>query len=338
VKGAGPPAAERRPRALVLLGPTATGKTNLALRVARAIDAEIISADSRQAYRGLEIGTAAPSREARAVVPHHGVAFLQPGERYGAGRFSRLCRKWISEIESRGRTPLLVGGTGFFVRALVQPVFDEPELDDSRRALLEEWLRSRSIHELRRWSDRLDHDLGERLPVVDRQRAGRTLELALLSGRNLTWWQRYGRPEADPLHVRIWALESEPDAHRRRIEERARRMLTAGWKQEVEALVAAGHGPDSPAMTSIGYRDVWRWSAGEISREEALHAIVRDTWQYARRQRTWIRHQLPDDVRRVDADTDVRDLAGRIAADWTRAISGDTGAGASPGNDAAETR
>jgi tRNA dimethylallyltransferase len=323
----GAPANERRPRALVLLGPTATGKTELALRLARAVDGEIISADSRQAYRGLEIGTAAPSREQRAAVPHHGVAFLEPGERYGAGRFSRLCRDWMAEIESRGRTPLLVGGTGFFVRALTQPVFEEPELEGTRRAALEEWLRPRSIQELRRWADRLDPGLATRLPVVDRQRAGRTLELALLSGRSLTWWQTHGPPEAEPLGVRTWALECATEAHRGRIRSRARRMLASGWEQEVRALVAAGHGPDSPAMTSIGYRDVWRWSAGEISRDEALEAIVRDTWQYARRQRTWLRHQLPDDARRVDAETPVAELAERIASDWVRAVSDRTGVG-----------
>ena len=327
----------RRPRALVLLGPTATGKTDLAVRVARALDGEIISADSRQVYRGLEIGTAAPSREQRAAVPHHGVAFLEPGERYGAGRFSRLCREWIAEIESRGRTPVLVGGTGLFVRSLIRPVFEEPELEGTRRAALEEWLRPRSIQELRRWTDRLDPELSRRLPVVDRQRAGRTLELALLSGRSLTWWQTHGTPEAQPLGVRIWALQCGPEAHRRKIRSRTRRMLAGGWKQEVRALVAAGHGPDSPAMTSIGYRHVWRWCEGEISREEALEAIVRDTWQYARRQRTWLRHQLPVDVRRVDAETDAADLAERIASDWRSAISDDTGAGGSAGTHAAGT-
>ncbi len=308
---------------LVILGPTATGKTALALEVARLLNGEIISADSRQAYRGLEAGTAAPSPSDRTSVPHHGVAFLEPGERYGAGRFARLCRQWVSEIESRGRVPIITGGTGFFVRAVTQPVFREPDLDAGRRTSLESWLSELPLEEVRRWTQRLDPDMGVRLPVVDRQRAGRTLELTLLTGRSLTWWQQHAPPEAEALRARTWVLQLDPEAHRARIEERVRLMLDSGWVEEVESLVSGGHGPGSPAMTSIGYMDVLRCARGEISRGEAVKAIVGDTWQYARRQRTWFRHQLEDDVIRVPADTDTAELARRIAADWTRPVAPD---------------
>jgi tRNA dimethylallyltransferase len=291
------------------------------MEVARLLAGEIISADSRQAYRGLEIGTAAPSAADRASIPHHGVAFLEPGERYGAGRFARLCREWIADIESRGRVPILCGGTGFFVGALTRPVFQEPDLEPARRSSLQDWVASASLAEVRRWTHRLDPDLGSRLPVVDRQRAGRALELALLTGYNLTWWQEHAPPEADPVRARTWVLEAEPQTLRGRIEDRARRMLDSGWVQEVEALASCGHGPDSPALTSIGYREVWRLAAGEISREEAVTTIVRDTWQYARRQRTWLRHQLDGDAVRVRAGQDDEALAGRIAADWSRAAA-----------------
>ncbi len=307
-----------RPRVLAILGPTATGKTALAMEVARLVGGEIVSADSRQAYRGLEIGTAAPSTADRFSVPHHGVAFLEPGERYGAGRFARMCRQWVSGIESRGRVPILAGGTGFFVRALTRPVFREPDLEAGRRSALEAWLAGLPMAEVHRWTDRLDPDLKSRLPVIDRQRGGRALELALLSGRSLTWWQRHGSPDAEPLPARIWVLEILADALRRRIEERTRRLLDAGWMEEVETLASSGHGPGSPAMTSIGYRDVWRLASGEISREAAVTAIVRDTWRYARRQRTWLRHQLGDDAIRVEACDGVTELAERIAADWRR--------------------
>ncbi len=169
------------------------------MEVARLVGGEIVSADSRQAYRGLEIGTAAPSTADRFSVPHHGVAFLEPGERYGAGRFARMCRQWVSGIESRGRVPILAGGTGFFVRALTRPVFREPDLEAGRRSALEAWLAGLPMAEVHRWTDRLDPDLKSRLPVIDRQRGGRALELALLSGRSLTWWQRHGSPDAEPL-------------------------------------------------------------------------------------------------------------------------------------------
>jgi tRNA dimethylallyltransferase len=311
----------RRPTVLIILGPTATGKTALALEVARLLNGEIISADSRQAYRGLEVGTAAPSPSDRASVPHHGVAFLEPGERYGAGRFARLCRQWVGEIESRGRVPIVAGGTGFFIRAVTQPVFREPDLDGERRSSLESWLSELPLEEVRRWALRLDPDIGVRLPVVDRQRAGRTLELTLLTGRSLTWWQQHSPPEAEALRVRSWVLQLEPEAHRARIEERVRLLLDSGWVEEVESLVSRGHGPGSPAMTSIGYADVWRFSRGEISRDEAVRAIVGDTWQYARRQRTWLRHQLEDEAIRVPAHTDTMELARKIAVDWTRSVA-----------------
>ncbi len=309
-----------RPRILVILGPTASGKTALALDVARLVEGEIISADSRQAYRGLEIGTAAPTIAERAAVPHHGVAFLKPGERYGAGRFARLCREWITDIESRGRTPIVVGGTGFFVRAVTHPVFEEPDLDPAGRAALEAWLSVRPLDEIRRWTGRLDPDLIDRLPVLDRQRAGRALELALLTGRNLSWWQCNASPEADPIPARTWVLEADPATLRRRITERTLRLLDGGWAQEVEALGDAGHGPGSPAMTSIGYRDVSSFVRGEISRERAVEAILRDTWAYARRQRTWLRHQVPD-ATRIDVTTDPPLLANRIADEWLRSLS-----------------
>jgi tRNA dimethylallyltransferase len=313
----------RRPTVLLILGPTATGKTALALEVARLLDGEVISADSRQAYRGLQVGTGAPTPSERAAVPHHGVAFLQPGERYGAGRFARLCRRWVSDIEARGRVPIIAGGTGFFVRALMQPVFREPDLDVERRSSLECCLSELPLEEVRRWVQRLDPAMGVRLPVVDRQRAGRTLELALMTGRSLTWWQRHSPPEAEAYRGRIWVLQLEAEAHRARIEKRVQSMLDSGWVEEVESLVSSDQGPDSPAMTSIGYAHVWRFARGEISRDEAVTAIVGDTWQYARRQRTWFRHQLEDEAIRVRANTDTGELARRIAADWKQSVAPD---------------
>jgi tRNA dimethylallyltransferase len=313
----------RQPGVIGILGPTATGKTALALEVARLLGGEIVSVDSRQAYRGLELGTAAPSAADRAAVPHHGVAFLEPGERYGAGRFARLCRQWVADIEARGRVPILAGGTGLFIRAVTDPVFREPDLDAGRRSSIESRVSEMRLEDVRRWVRRLDPELGRRLAVIDRQRAGRALELALLTGRNLTWWQTHAPPEAEPLSARIWVLEIEPEAHRERIETRARAMIDSGWLDEVEALSRSGYGPKSPAMTSIGYLHVLQLARGEISRDEAVSAIVRDTWQYARRQRTWFRHQLADGATRVEVDTKAEELAGRIADDWTRSVSED---------------
>lgn len=315
------------PRALAVVGPTATGKTDLAAEVARRLDGEIISVDSRQAYRGMEVGTAAPPADLRQEIPHHGVAFLSPGQRYGAGRFARRAREWIREIRGRGRVPILAGGTGFFLKALTDPVFEEPEMDDERRGALRAWMDERPDDLLLRWARRLDPALAERMDPLDPQRASRTLELALLSGRPLSWWHDHGEPEAPPLRARIYVLELTTGPHRERIERRTRQLLADGWTEEVRALREAGHGPDSPALDALGYRDVARLLDGEIDREEAVERIARDTWQYARSQRTWFRHQVPEDhTVRLDAAEPVEQLAVRIIDDWQRHAGG-----ASPG-------
>jgi tRNA dimethylallyltransferase len=298
--------------AIALLGPTGTGKTGIALRVAEAIDAEIISVDSRQAYRGMAVGTAAPSAAEQARVPHHGVGFLAPGERYGAGRFGRLARGWVAEIRGRGREPMLVGGTGFFFRALVQPIFREPQLDPERRRRLEDWIERREPEALAGWVRALDPVLADRLAVLDPQRTQRALEVALLTGRPLTWWQRHGALEAEPVPTLPVVLELEAEEHRRRLRRRAETMLADGWREEVERLIAAGHAPGSIPFRTIGYGSVAEWIGGGISRGDALACILRDTWAYARRQRTWFRHQMPPGTIRLDAAEPPDVLAGRI--------------------------
>jgi len=302
------------PPVIALLGPTGTGKTGLGLLLAERIGAEIVSVDSRQAYRGMAVGTAAPSPSQLRRVPHHGVGFLAPGERYGAGRFGRLAREWIAEIRGRGREPLLVGGTGFFYGALVRPIFREPQLDAERRRRLETWIERVGHDAVVAWVRVLDPVLAARLPVLDPQRTQRALEVALLTGRPLTWWQAHVRPEAEPVATRAVVLELEPEEHRHRLRERADRMLDDGWREEVQALLSAGHARGSIPFRTIGYAAVAEWIAGEISRDDALARILRDTWAYARRQRTWFRHQLPDGALRLDAAESPERLADRILA------------------------
>lgn len=287
--------------AVAILGPTASGKTELGIALAGELDGEIVSVDSRQAYRGMEVGTAAPTPEQRAAVPHHGVAFLAPGERYGAGRFARLARSWIREIRHRGREPLLVGGTGLFYRALVQPVFREPSLDPERRRRLGRWLAEAGPERVGAWARAVDPELAARLQRLDPQRAARALEVAWLTGRRLSWWQEHGPPEALPVPARAFVLELSADAHRARIAARAERMLGSGWAEEVRALRDDAPEPGAPWMGALGYTAVAEWTGGGISRGEALARIVRDTWTYARRQRTWFRHQLPAETVRIDA-------------------------------------
>lgn len=308
-----------RPEALAVMGPTATGKTELAIRLAERLDGEIVSVDSRQAYRGMEVGTAAPTPEQRDRVPHHGVAFLEPDERYSAGRFARRAREWIAGIRDRGRVPILAGGTGFFLAALTDPVFEEPEMDAHRREALEEWAGAQPLEELRRWVRRLDPRLAEELEALDPQRCARALELALLSGRPLSWWQEHGDPVAPPVEALVVVLELDREEHRARIRDRARRQMESGWAEEVRALREAGYGGDDPPFSALGYREVDRWLRGEMEREEALERIFLDTWSYARRQRTWFRNQLSGDALRLDAGRPREDLVARVAEAWREA-------------------
>lgn len=316
--------------ALAVVGPTATGKSEVAVRLAELLGGEVISLDSRQAYRGMEVGTAAPTAEQRRRVPHHGIAFLDPDQRYGAGRFARRARRWIQEIRARDRVPILAGGTGLFLRALTDPVFEEPEMDADRRAALEAWLEALGDRELRRWTRRLDPTLAEELDGLDPQRCMRTLELALLSGRPLTWWQEHGEPEAPPVDAVVAVLEMDRETLRDRIRARAERQLEEGWPEEVRRLREAGYGEGDPPFTAVGYSEVAALLRGEMEREEVVDRVVADSWRYVRRQRTWFRHQVPEDALRLDATRPADELVRRIAAAWRATAEGNERNGEGP--------
>lgn len=300
-----------------IAGPTASGKTSVAIEVARRLDGEIISMDSRQAYRGFAIGTAAPSAAELAGAPHHGIGFLDPHERYGAGRFARLATRWFSEIRARGRVPILAGGTGLFLRALTHPMFEEPPHDPARRAALHAWLDRLERGELVRWATRLDPALAARRPPLDGQRAARTVELALLTGAPLTRWMTSGPTERPPLRTATYVLEWPAPLLRERIARRAEASIRGGaWPEEVRGLLARGL-DGSHAFDALGYADVAALVRGEAGIDETVERVSRATWRYARRQRTWFRHQLPEDavvLRALDGSTTPGQLARRIVA------------------------
>jgi tRNA dimethylallyltransferase len=307
-------------RVLVLTGPTAVGKTDLSLGMAEALDGEIISADSRQVYRGMDIGTAKPTAAERARVRHHGLDLVDPDERYSAGRFARDARRWIEEIRSRGRVPLVVGGTGFFIRALTDPMFREPEMDPARRERLKEWLGGLDDDRLREWLARLDPASATAL----RERGGtqrllRALEVALLTGRPLGWWQRHRPATVEPVEGPILVLERPRDVLYARIDRRVDRMLEAGLVDEVADLLRRGYAADLPGMTATGYAEIAAHLRGETSLEEAADRIRRRTRRYARRQLTWFRNQLPARAIRLDAGRPVDELVNEGTKRWQTA-------------------
>jgi tRNA dimethylallyltransferase len=301
----------RRPIAIV--GPTASGKTALAIEVARRLGGEIISMDSRQVYRGMDVGTAKPTAEQRAGVPHHGIDLVDPDERFSAGEFGRRAREWIGEIEARRRVAVIVGGTGFFLRSLTHPIFSEPPMEGARREALREWLSRLDGDALHAWLEHLDPEAGERLREWGgRQRLMRTLEVPLLTGRTLAWWHRESPPEAESVALAVFVLNAPRDRLYRAIDERVTAMADGGLLAEVEGLMRRGYDERAPGMNATGYAELIPVVRGEARLEEALDQVRKHTRAYARRQLTWFRHQLPAGAVWLDATRPVAELAAGI--------------------------
>ena len=301
----------------VLVGPTAIGKTALALALAAELPVEVISADSRQVYRRLDIGTAKPPRRERLRVPHHGIDVVEPGERYSAGRFAREAAKWLEEIRARGKQPLLVGGTGLYVRALADGLFVEPPLEPERRRSLEHWIGGLSAPELVRWAGRLDPGF----TGGGRQRATRAIEIALLTGRPLSAWHRHAKGQGlvAPWYIRLTA--PRPVLHQR-IRIRVDEMLRRGLIEEVAAVLSEGHPPNAPGLDSVGIREAVEYLHGKRSRESVAGAIEVSTRQYAKRRETWFRHQIPAPALTLDATRPLEELAAEIAVAWSAGTAG----------------
>lgn len=301
--------------ALAIVGPTASGKTAVAAEVARRIGGEVISMDSRQVYRGMDIGTAKPGTVERRDVPHHGFDVVDVSERYSAGRFARDAWQWIDDIRARGHVPVLAGGTGFFLRALTHPLFDEPDAPPARREALKQWLRGMDEATLRQWADALDPGQDWRSGSGGRQRAARAVEIALITGRPLSWWHEQPTA-ARVLHPLVVALEVPADVLRERIDRRVDTMIANGLAEEVRALLAGGFNPADPAWNATGYIEMVPYLRGEYDLAEAKARISAATRQYARRQRTWFRHQLPAGAVHVDAHRSLDEIAGDIQRLW----------------------
>jgi tRNA dimethylallyltransferase len=237
------------------------------------------------------------------------VDIVEPIERYSAASFADDAARWIAEARSAGRTPLVVGGTGFYLRALAMPLFEEPPLDADRRASLARVLAGMPTPDVRRWCEQLDPARAH----LGRTQLLRAIEIAVLTGRPISEWHR-DRPRAPTVRAR-WLVVSPRTASTlaRRIEERATAMVGAGWEEEVRDLMQTVP-EDAPAWNATGYRTVRDRVRGALTRDAMLARIIVDTRQYAKRQRTWFRHQLPAErVTRIDP-TDERAID--LAVHW----------------------
>ena len=301
----------------VVCGPTASGKTRAALRLASLGPIEIISADSRQLYRGFDIGTAKPSSAEREAVVHHGVDVLDPTERASAAWWAGRADEWIHDVLDRGRIPVVVGGTGLYLRALFGTLFDEPPMDADRRRALEAELAPLDTTELRRRAMVLDPARAH----LGRTQLLRAIEVALLTGHRLSDLQRE-RATMPRWTARYLVLEPGPSLSGT-IAARTRAMFAAGWRGEVRRLMATVPA-DAPAWNASGYRVVRELEQGMLSPEAAMERVIIETRQYAKRQRTWFRHQLGGgDVTRLDPGAD--SFADALRS-WWRAGAGKEGA------------
>lgn len=302
---------------LAITGPTTSGKTALSMELAPALDAEIICMDSRQIYRGMNIGTDKVSKELRSSVTHHGVDTKNPDETYSAGQFGRDARIWISDIQARAHVPMLVGGTGFFLRALIDPMFSQPHMDEHRLKNLRRNIMSFPVSKLRRWVERLDPDRARIAVEGGPHRLGRTLEIALLTGHPLSWWHKKGEISEGPLRGMIVVLEIPREELDRRINIRVTRMVENGLIDEVKRLLEQGYSCDDPGMTGTSYREISAYLKGVTSLEEAIDQIRSVTRRYARRQLTWFRHQVPEnDVVRIDGLLSLESQAEKVVKSW----------------------
>jgi tRNA dimethylallyltransferase len=299
---------DRRPPAVFLMGPTASGKTALAVALAERFPLAVISVDSALVYRGLDVGSAKPDAATLARVPHALIDIRDPAESYSAAEFRADALAEMERVTASGRIPLLVGGTGLYFRALAQGLSPLPAANAGLRARLVEEADRDGWEALHRRLAQLDPEAARRIRTGDRQRIQRALEVIELSGRQLSE-QQQGRAARPPFRILKLVVDAGPrDGLHRRIEQRLTMMLEQGFVDEVRALMARGDlHPGLPAIRAVGYRQAWQHLSGDYDAEECFRRALYATRQLAKRQLTWLRAEFdarwlpPDADRHADA-------------------------------------
>jgi tRNA dimethylallyltransferase len=301
-------------RSLVaVVGPTAAGKSALALRIAGTFAGEIVGCDSLQVYRGLDIGSAKPTPEERRQVPHHLVDVADPGDEFSAATYARLARAALADIAARGKLPVVVGGTGLYLKALLQGLFEGPARDEALRERLEDRARAKGDAYLHRLLARVDPQAAARIFARDRVRVVRALEVLLRSGRTLSEAHRQGAAPLVGFRPLIVGLDPDRSALRTAVERRTDAMLAGGLLDEVRGLLSAGYGPGIRPLQAIGYRQAVAFLQGAGDEATLRRDMVTATMRYAKRQRTWFRHQAEV------AWSGSSDEAFRLVEAWLRA-------------------
>ena len=306
------------PNMIVITGPTATGKTALGVAVAKAVNGEVIGADSMQIYRYMDIGTAKPTPAEMDGVPHHMVDIIDPAENYSVSRYVEQATAVADDILARGRVPVVVGGTGLYIDSLVAGrEFAENQSDPKLRSMLEQQYDEHGGEAMRAMLHSFDPDRAEKLHPADKRRIVRAIEVYLLSGDTITAHDERTKAVPKRYNAVTYALDFTDRADLyRRIDLRVDRMAVLGLFDEVQALLDRGVPDDCTAMQAIGYKEAVLALRGAMTREDALERIKQSSRQYAKRQLTWLRRDK--DIRwvRWDKQPDIPSAAYRIANDW----------------------
>lgn len=278
-----------KPKVLLVVGPTATGKSELGIELAKRFGGEIISADSMQVYRLMDIGTAKPSPQVLKEVPHHMIDLLWPDETFSAGLFRKMGREAIDQIIKKGKLPIVVGGTGLYIKALTEGLIEGLE---GQRELRERLLQKASAQgKYALWEDlkEVDPESASRVHPHDLYRVIRALEIYHLTGLPPSKLRKSHSFRDRPYELLKIGLKKSKEELLKRIEERVKEMIKRGLVEEVRELLKRGYGPELPSMKAIGYKEMILYLKGEIGLEEAIGLIVKNTWQLARRQMIWFK-------------------------------------------------
>jgi tRNA dimethylallyltransferase len=291
-----------KPKLVVILGPTGVGKSEIAVDVALAAGGEVVNADSQLVYRGMNIGTAKPSEAARKGVPHHLIDVVNPDEDFNAARYRGLALQAIADIRARGKNPIVCGGSGLYLRALLHGIFVGPAKDTAIRERLEQESQASGLNVLHERLQRLDPAAAAKIHPNDAHRIVRALEVFEVTGKPISDWQTEHGFKESAFYVLKVGLNRERSALYHLIDRRTEEMIAAGLVAEVEALAASGCALDLPALQSIGYRQIGLHLRGELTIDEAVALIKRDSHHLAKRQLTWFR--ADKEIRWFDAEKD----------------------------------